>query len=116
MAEAMLIVDTAIKPGYVEQFRTAAQALFERAQDEPDTLRYDYFISDDGLRNIHVEVFKDAAAFVYHNRNCADLVPALFENAEILRIDVIGDTSDELFSELAGNKLKHFEKLGGVTR
>jgi len=116
MAETMLIVDTHIKPGRVEQLRAAAEALFERTQEEPGTLRYDYFISDDGLRDIHVEVFKDAAAFVYHNRNVADLVPALFENGEIQRIDVIGDVSDELYAELEGNNLKHFEKLGGITR
>jgi quinol monooxygenase YgiN len=116
MAETMLIVDIAIKPGKVDDFKAAAQALFERTQDEPGTLRYDYFISDDGTRNINIEVFEDAAAFVAHNQNCAPLVPALVAAGDILRIDVVGDHSDELYAELEGLKLLHFTKLGGITR
>jgi len=116
MAETMLVVDIAIKPGKTEDFRKAAHALFERTQAEPGTLRYDYFISDDGTRNINVEVFKDAAAFVAHNHNAAPLVPALLDAGDIVRIDVVGDQSDELYAELEGNALLHFEKLGGVNR
>ena len=116
MAETMLIVDFAIKPGRADDFRAAAKALFERTQDEPETLRYDYFISDDGTRNINIEVFKDADAFVFHNRNAADLVPALVDAADIVRIDVVGDHNDDLYQELEGIALLHFEKLGGVTR
>jgi len=116
MAETMLIVDLAIKPGRVDDFRAAAEALFERTQAEPDTLRYDYFISDDGTRNVNIEVFKDADAFVFHNRHAADLVPALVDAADIVRIDVVGDVNDDLYAELEGNALLHFEQLGGVTR
>ena len=116
MAETMLVVDIAIKSGRVDDFRAAAEALFERTQGEPGTLRYDYFISDDGTRNINIEVFKDADAFVFHNRNAADLVPALVDAGDILRIDVVGDVNDDLYKELEGNALLHFEKLGGVTR
>ncbi len=116
MAETMLIVDIAIRPGKVDDFRAAAQALFERTQEEPGTLRYDYFISDDETRNINVEVFDGAAGFVAHNRNCAPLVPALVAAGDIVRIDVIGDDSDELYAELEGNALLHFTKLGGVSR
>ena len=116
MAETMLVVDIAIKPGKEADFRKAAQALFERTQDEPGTLRYDYFISDDGTRNINIEVFKDAAAFVAHNQNAASLVPALVAAGDIVRIDVVGDQSEELYAELEGNALLHFTKLGGITR
>ncbi len=116
MAETMLVVDIAIKPGKVDDFKAAAQALFESTQDETGTLRYDYFISDDGTRNINIEVFEDAAAFVAHNQHCASLVPALVAAGDIVRIDVVGDESDELYAELEGNALLHFTKLGGVSR
>jgi quinol monooxygenase YgiN len=116
MAETMLILDLAIKPGRVDDFRAAAEAVFERTQAEPGTLRYDYFISDDGTRNINIEVFKNADAFVFHNRNNADLVPALMDAADIVRLDIVGDVSDELHKELEGRPFLHFEKLGGVTR
>ena len=79
MAETTLLVDFEIKPGKLEDFKAAAEALFARTQGEPGTLRYEYFLSDDGARNVNIEVFKDADAFVFHNRNVADLVPALLE-------------------------------------
>jgi quinol monooxygenase YgiN len=116
MAQTMLIVDIAIKPGKAEDFRAAAQALFERTQDEPGTLRYEYYIADDETRNINIEVFEDAAAFVAHNQHCAPLVPALLAAGDIRRIDVVGDHSDELYAELEGMDLLHFTRLGGISR
>ena len=116
MAETMLIVDIEIKPGRVNAFKAAAAALFQRTQGEPDTLRYDYFMSDDETRNINVEVFRNADAFVHHNRHVADIVGALFENADVVRIDVVGDVNDDLYAELDGLKLEHFDKLGGINR
>jgi quinol monooxygenase YgiN len=116
MAETMLIVDIEIKPGRANAFKAAAAALFERTRDEPDTLRYEYFMSDDETRNFNIEVFRNADGFVKHNRNVADIVGALFENADVVKIDVVGDVNDDLYAELDGLKLKHFVKLGGVTR
>ena len=62
------------------------------------------------------ELFDDAAAFVAHNRHCAPLVPALVAAGDIVRIDVVGDQSDELHTELAGLDLLHFTRLGGISR
>ena len=116
MAETMLIVDIAIKPGRVADFKAAAAALFERTQSEPGCHRYDYFISDDETRNTNIEVFEGPAGFAAHMDNVRDLVPALEAAADILRIDVVGEDSDEVYELLAGNKLTHFTKLGGVSR
>jgi quinol monooxygenase YgiN len=116
MAETMLIVDIAIKPGRVADFRAAAMALFECTQSEPGCLRYDYFISDDETRNTNIEVFTGPEGFAAHMANVQDLVPALEDAANILRIDVVGDDSEQVYELLAGNKLTHFTKLGGVTR
>ncbi len=116
MAETMLIVDIDIKPGQAEDFKAAARALFERTQSEPGTLRYDYYISDDETRNINIEVFEDAAAFVAHNQHCASLVPALVAAGDIVRIDIVGDVSDALYAELEGLNLLRFTRLGGITR
>ncbi len=116
MAETMLIVDIAIKPGKVAEFRAAAAALFERTQSEPGCYRYDYFISDDETRNTNIEVFEGPAGFAAHMDNVRDLVPALEAAANILRIDVVGEDSAEVYELLAGNELTHFTKLGGISR
>ncbi len=116
MANTTLFVEFDIKPGRTDDFRAAAEALFAKTQSEPGTLRYEYFITDDGTRNVNIEVFEDADAFVYHNRHVADLVPALLDAVDSFKIAVIGDVNDDLWSELAGVETVHYERLGGITR
>ncbi len=111
-----LFVEFDIKPGRTEDFKAAAKPLFATTQEEPDTLRYEYFLSDDGKSNVNIEVFKDADAFVYHNRNVAELVPALFDCLDKVRIAVIGDANDDLWAELADIETVHYQRLGGITR
>ncbi|MGD8682798.1 MAG: antibiotic biosynthesis monooxygenase [Chloroflexota bacterium] len=111
-----LLVEFDIKPGRTDDFKQAAQALFDKTQGEPNTLRYEYFLSVDGTRNVNIEVFRDADAFVFHNRNVADLVPALFETLERVQIAVIGDANDDLWAELADVETVHYQRLGGITR
>ena len=116
MAATTLLVEFEIKPGRTGEFKRAAEALFARTQEEPDTLRYEYFLSADGSRNVNIEVFRDADAFVYHNRHVADLVPALFDTLDKVKIAVIGDANDALWAELADVETVHYERLGGITR
>ena len=111
-----LFVEFDITPGRLDDFKVAAEALFAKTQEEPGTLRYEYFLSADGSRNVNIEVFEDAAAFVYHNRNVADLVPALMDALDRVHISVIGDASDELWAELEGVETMHYQQLGGITR
>jgi len=111
-----LFVEFDIKPGATEAFKQAAQALFERTQDEPGTLTYDYYLSEDGRRNVNVEVFRDADAFTYHNRNAADLVPALFDCLDKVSIVVMGDANDGLWNELKDIETVYYPHLGGITR
>ncbi len=111
-----LFVEFDIKPGRTEDFKAAAKPLFAKTQEEPGTLRYEYFLSNDGSSNVNIEVFEDADAFVYHNRNVADLVPALFDCLDKVRIAVIGDANDDLWAELADIETVHYQRLGGITR
>ena len=76
MPQITLIPTFEIKPGRLDDFKTAAAAIIARTSQEPDCLRYDQYLSADGTRMVNIEIFKDADAFVYHNRNVADLVPA----------------------------------------
>jgi quinol monooxygenase YgiN len=116
MATTTLFVEFDIKPGRTEDFKAAAEALFAETQSEPDTLRYEYFLSADGSRNVNIEVFKDADAFVFHNRHVAHLVPALFDCLDKVKIAVIGDANEDLWAELAAVETTHYERLGGITR
>lgn len=116
MGEVTLIPVFEVKPGRLDDFKAAAARLIERTNGEPDTLRYDQYLSDDGTRMVNIEVFRDADAFVYHNRNVADLVPALMDAGPVVHIDVIGEVNDALRAELAGNDLAFLGQIGGIDR
>lgn len=116
MAGTTLLVEFDIKPGRTDDFKVAARGLFAKTQEEPDTLRYEYFLSDDGKKNISIEVFRDADAFVFHNRHVADLMPALAETLDGFRIAVIGDVNAGLWAELADVDTMHHDRLGGIER
>ena len=116
MAQTTLLVEFDIKPGRTDDFKAAAAAAFAKTQAEPGTLRYEYFLADDGGRSISIEVFKDADAFVAHNRNVAEVVPALMDTLDNFSLVVIGDANDALRAELADVKTTHYDRLGGIER
>lgn len=116
MGEVTLIPVFEIKPGRTEDFKVAAAALIERTNGEPDTLRYEQNLSADGLRCVNIEVFRDADAFVHHNRNVADLVDALFDAGPVVHVDVIGEVNDALREELGFANVTYLSPLGAVDR
>jgi quinol monooxygenase YgiN len=116
MGEITLIPVFEVKPGRLDDFKAAAAAIIERTSQEPDTLRYDQFLSADGSRMVNIEVFKDADAFVYHNRNVADLVPALFDAGPLVHLEVIGEPSEEMRTELGDADMIVYRPLGSIGR
>ena len=116
MGEVTLVPVFEIGPGRTEDFKAAAARVIERVKGEPDTLRYDQYLSDDGTRAMNIEVFRDADAFVHHNRNVADLVPALFDAGPVVHLDVIGETNDAMREELAFAAVSWLMPLGSIGR
>ena len=114
MAELILIPVFEVKPGRGEDFRAAAAKVMERISSEPDTLRYDQYLSVDGTRMVNIEVFKDAEAFVFHNRNVADLVPELFDAGPLVHLDVIGEPSEAMIAELGDVDVSFHTQIGGI--
>ncbi len=79
-------------------------------------MRYEQNLSADGLRCVNIEVFRDADAFVYHNRNVADLVGALFDAGPVVHLDVIGEVNDALREELGFADVTYLSPLGSIDR
>lgn len=116
MAQITLIPVFEIKPGRLEDFKAAAARIIERTRQEPDTLRYDQFLSADGTRMVNIEVFKDTDAFVYHNRNLADLTPALFDAGPVVHLEVIGEPNEAMLADLGAMDLIVYAPLGSIGR
>jgi quinol monooxygenase YgiN len=116
VGEVTLIPVFEIKAGRTEDFKVAAARIIERVNGEPGTLRYQQFLSDDGLRCVNIEVFADADAFVFHNRNVADLVGDLFDAGPVVHVDVIGEVNEALREELAFANVSYLAQLGSIER
>ena len=115
MGQVTLIVEHQIKPGRLDDFKERALHLIERTMAEVGALRYDYFLSEDGQRDLNIEVYQDAEALLAHARNVADLLPGITDAAPIVRLEVIGDASPEVRAEVAGVVTGYFQPLGGWT-
>jgi quinol monooxygenase YgiN len=116
MGEVMLIPVFQVRPDRIEEFKAAATKVIERVKGGPDTLRCDQYLSDDGTRMVNIEVFRDADAFVFHNRNVADLAVALFDAGPIVHVDVIGETNEAMREELASAPASWLMPLGSIGR
>lgn len=116
MGSFVFMIETAIKPGRLEDFKSAAAALRELSSTEPGTLRYDWYISPDGTHQITVEEFADSNAFIGHNDHVTPAVPALIDTAEITRAVVLGEVSDEARERLIALGSVHFDFEGGLGR
>ncbi|MFC5952106.1 putative quinol monooxygenase [Pseudonocardia lutea] len=95
------------RAGRREELTGLAVALAEAAAEEPGTLRYEWFTSDDPDDLVVVEEYADAEAALAHNRHCADLlhrVPAL---AEMTSVHLHGPLDPGLQAWIAETPVAH---------
>ena len=116
MSEVDLVVVLRIKPGRLDDFKVAAQALIERSSGEPGTLRYDWHLSDDAIHCLNLERFSSADAWVEHDANVAELIPKVQETAEFVSFAFIGEASDEAHRALASKNADRYGYFAGVAR
>jgi quinol monooxygenase YgiN len=111
-----LIVEFAIKPGQGPDFAAAARRMREVVQrDEPGPLRYDWWLSADGTRDINIEVFADSDALVRHMENTAPMLPDLVATADVVRVEVLGDLSRAAHDAIDEAATGHFGLSGGFS-
>ena len=98
MAQLEVHAHLKIRPGQLEGFKAQAAELM-RLSNEKDTqtIRYDWFISDDGADCEVHEAYVNAHGLVEHNAHVMDARAVLFEKyAYDHRMTAFGEVSDEL--------------------
>lgn len=117
MSEITLIVEFAIKPGRLDDFREAAARMRAVVQaGEPGTTRYDWWLSDDGRRDFNIEVFADSEALAAHMANTAPLVGDLVDAADVVRVEVLGDLTEAGHAAIDAAATGYFNLSGGIAR
>ena len=111
------IIELAVKPGQLENFRGLMNEMVESTEPEPDTLSYDWFVSDDGS-TVHIyERYADSDALVAHitgfKRKFAERFTTM---VDATRFVVYGEPNEAARDEMAPFGPEYLGTFGGFAR
>ncbi len=111
------IAEHSISEGKIDEFRKLAAEFIDRVEaNEPNTLSYEWFLSNDETKCYVVQIYKDSDAGMAHLGNIADLMVPFHQVAPLTGLMIFGSPSDELRQALEPVGAKIFEHWNGVTR
>ncbi len=111
------IIELAVKPGQLDNFRGLMSEMVESTQAEPETLSYDWFVSDDG-GTVHIyERYATSDALVTHitgfKRKFAERFMTMVEPT---RFVVYGEPNEAARNEMADFGPTYLGTFGGFVR
>ncbi len=112
------VLEIEIKQGELDSFKALMNEMVEATRaNEPDTMNYEWFISDDeGSCHIY-ERYADSAATMTHlgsfGQNFAERFMAAVAPT---RLVVYGDPNDEVRAALSAFGAAHMAQIGGFAR
>jgi len=112
------LLELNIKDGEAENFKVLMNDMVEATKaNEPGTINYEWFVSDDG-KHCHIyERFVNSAATMTHLASFGEKFAERFLAAlEPTRMVVYGDPSSEVREALVGFGAVHFEQVSGFAR
>ena len=105
-----------IVEGKINEFKMLAAGIIERVEaTEPNTLSYEWFLSDDDSTCYVVQIYKDSEAVMAHLGNIADLLGSFDEVAPLTGLMIFGSPSDELRKALEPVGAKIIGHWSGTT-
>ena len=115
--EVSWLLEVAVKPGALDGFKVLMKEMVESTLDEPGTLSYEWFITDDG-KAVHVyERYSDSPATLIHLGHFGEKFAARFLGAvDPTRFTVFGRPNDAVKSGLAAFKPTYLVPFGGFAR
>ena len=107
-----------INEGMLETFQSLMAEMVEATQaNEPDTLVYEWYFSDDNSACHIVEAYTDSAAAMVHIGNFgANFAERFLTYCSPTEIFVYGTPSDEARAALDGFGATYMPSVGGFTR
>ncbi|MFD5177076.1 putative quinol monooxygenase [Nocardia sp. NPDC058379] len=97
----------------LDEFTKRAEDAVAAARDEAGTLRYDWFLSEDGTRCVVEEKYTNSAAVLVHLGNVGATVGSLAELGGGLVVEVFGELSPDVRKVLAPSVRTFYAHLTG---
>ncbi len=112
------LLEVTIKPGERDTFIALMREMVTTTQaNEPDTLNYEWFISEDETSCKIYERYRDSAAVMTHLASFgANFADRFLAASEPTRFVVFGDPNEEVREALGGFGAVFMAQIGGFTR
>jgi len=110
------ILEVAILPGQLENFRAVARDLIANTEPEPGTLGYEWALSDDGTVCHIYERYQNSDAVVAHVKGFGAYAERFIQACRPTRFHIYGSPSAEVKAMLADFSPVYFPLLGGFSR
>jgi quinol monooxygenase YgiN len=109
--------ELSIPAGKIDEFKKLAAELIKKVEaNEPNTLSYEWFLSDDESKCYVLEIYKDSEALMAHLGDIGEMMGPFLELAPLTRLELYGSPSDEVRQALEPFGTKFFEHWNGLTR
>lgn len=108
-----------IKKEKIDEFKKLIRKMSKLVQiNEPNTLQYHFYLSDDNTRCIVYEKYVDSKATIEHNNGMASktILPQIFKISKLNRLEVYGKPSKELQKILTNFNTKIYDFVTGFDR
>ena len=92
-----------------------SRAVAHVRENEPKTLRYDWYISDDGMTCVLFDSYADSDAALFHMKSLGPLLQELYELGT-WEVEVYGNPSDALKQAIAISNPTYFGILSRFSR
>lgn len=100
----------------IDEFKKLATEMIKKVQaNEPNTLSYDWFLSEDESKCYVIEIYQDSEAVQAHWGNVNEKLGPLMELASLTGLTICGSPSDEVRQVFEAFGGKFFEYWKGVT-
>jgi quinol monooxygenase YgiN len=115
-AQIYWILQVAIHPGKLDDFRAVANDLIAKTKLEPGTLGYEWALSGDGTVGHIYERYQNSEALVTHVRGFGAFAERFMQACHPTRFHVYGTLNEEAKAALADFGPVYFSPLGGFNR
>ncbi len=106
-----------VRDGRLEAGRALMSEMVDLTRNEPGTIGYEWFLSEDGATCHIYERYADSSAVMVHLGNFgAKFADRFLQCFEPTRLSVYGDPSAEARAGLDGFGARYFEVFGGFFR
>ncbi len=115
--EIRIVGEFTVAEGKTDAFEELIKAAIERARsNQPDTLTYEFYFSDDETKCYALELYRDSQAVLTHIEDVSELLPKILAVAQITSVEIYGNATGELKEALASFGSEFFTHWSGFKR